>query len=98
MAAVLKSPIAGLDDEQLAQISVNHRDVSFSQAALIEMEEEGWNACRVCGRLYNKRIFAVPDTSIHRLLHMILDETGFDRYAAADAGRQTSYTEYKHAY
>ena len=40
MAAVLKSPIAGLDDEQLAQISVNHRDVSFSQAALIEMEED----------------------------------------------------------
>ena len=39
--------------------------------------------------LYNKLHAAVPDTSIHRLLHMILDETGFDRYAAAmPAGRR----------
>ena len=88
MAAVLKSPIAGLDDEQLAQISVNHRDVSFSQAALIEMEEEDGMLAGFAA-LYNKLRAAVPDTSIHRLLHMILDETGFDRYAAAmPAGRR----------
>ncbi len=39
MAAVLKSPIVGLDEEELAQIRVSDPTVSFAAAALKQMQE-----------------------------------------------------------
>lgn len=85
MAAVLSSPIVGLDDEELAQIKALHRDVSFSKAALLEMEQEdGLNEKLTSfGKIYRQLRGAVYDTSIHQLLYMILEKTGFDKYAAA---------------
>lgn len=44
MAAVLKSPMAGLDEEELAQIRVGYPNLPFAAAALSAMREESGDA------------------------------------------------------
>ena len=86
MAAVLASPIVGMDDEELAQIRAAFKGVSFAQAALSAMAgEDGYEdeKLEAFAAVFERLRGAVADTPIHELLYMILDETGFYRYASA---------------
>lgn len=86
MAAVLASPIVGMDDEELAQIRSAFKGVSFAQAALSAMAgEDGYEdeKLKAFALVFERLRGAVADTPIHELLYMILDETGFYRYASA---------------
>ena len=86
MAAVLASPIVGMDDEELAQIRSAFKGVSFAQAALSAMAgENGYEdeKLKAFALVFERLRGAVADTPIHELLYMILDETGFYRYASA---------------
>ena len=86
MAAVLASPIVGMDDEELAQIRVAFKGVSFAQAVLSAMAgEDGYEdeKLKAFAEVFERLRGAVADTPIHELLYMILDETGFYRYASA---------------
>lgn len=86
MAAVLASPIVGMDDEELAQIRAAFKGVSFAQAVLSAMAgEDGYEdeKLKAFAEVFERLRGAVADTPIHELLYMILDETGFYRYASA---------------
>lgn len=86
MAAVLASPIVGMDDEELAQIRSAFKGVSFAQAALSAMAGENGYAdekLKAFALVFERLRGAVADTPIHELLYMMLDETGFYRYASA---------------
>lgn len=86
MAAVLASPIVGMDDEELAQIRSAFKGVSFAQAALSAMAgENGYEdeKLKAFALVFERLRGAVADTPIHELLYMMLDETGFYRYASA---------------
>lgn len=86
MAAVLASPIVGMDDEELAQIRSAFKGVSFAQAALSAMAgENGYEdeKLKAFALVFERLRSAVADTPIHELLYMMLDETGFYRYASA---------------
>ena len=91
MAAVLSSPIAGLTNEELAQLRIAKLDVSFAKAALETMSqapEEGevpvWQQKLLAfGQLYHKLRRSVVDTPIHQLLEQILQESGYADYVRA---------------
>lgn len=86
MAAVLASPIVGMDDEELAQIRSAFKGVSFAQAALSAMAgEDGYEdeKLKAFAFVFERLRGAVADTPIHELLYRMLDETGFYRYASA---------------
>lgn len=86
MAAVLASPIVGMDDEELAQIRSAFKGVSFAQAALSAMAgEDGYEdeKLKAFALVFERLRGDVADTPIHELLYMMLDETGFYRYASA---------------
>ena len=86
MAAVLASPIVGMDDEELAQIRAAFKGVSFAQAVLSAMAgEDGYEdeKLKAFALVFERLRGAVADTPIHELLYMMLDETGFYRYASA---------------
>lgn len=86
MAAVLASPIVGMDDEELAQIRSAFKGVSFAQAALSAMAgEDGYEdeKLKAFALVFERLRGAVADTPIHELLYRMLDETGFYRYASA---------------
>lgn len=86
MAAVLASPIVGMDDEELAQIRSAFKGVSFAQAALSAMAgENGYEdeKLKAFALVFERLRGAVADTPIHELLYRMLDETGFYRYASA---------------
>lgn len=86
MAAVLASPIVGMDDEELAQIRSAFKGVSFAQATLSAMAgEDGYEdeKLKAFALVFERLRGAVADTPIHELLYRMLDETGFYRYASA---------------
>lgn len=82
MAAVLKSPIVGLDEEELAQIRISDETVPFAAAALGQMKTSTEGALYDFYQVYRK-LRAKRDLPIHELIQKILDETGFGNYAAA---------------
>ena len=87
MASVLKSPFAGLDDEDLAEIRAKHPHLTFAQAALEEMKEaaegEEETILQNFGRKYRLLRGLSARLPIHELLSHIFRETGFDHYVAA---------------
>ena len=83
MAAVLKSPIVGLDDEELAEIRIIEEDLPFSKAALKVMSEATEGALYDFYQIYVYIRSLVKDTSIRILLEKILEVTGFAKYVAA---------------
>ena len=90
MAAVLSSPIAGLTNEELAQLRIAKPDVSFAKAALEAMSQvtDGevpvWQQkIHTFGELYHKLRRKVVDTPIHQLLEQILQESGYADYVRA---------------
>lgn len=97
MAAVLRSPMAGLIDEELAVLRLEDGSVPFHEAVL-ELaeglyEEDGKTeddiestAHRKLLKFYKKYTQLrqlVPDTPIHELIEIILRETGYGHYVAA---------------
>lgn len=89
MTAVLKSAIVGLDNEELAEISLTEGVNSFSEAVMKQMEEATEGKLFQFGILYKKLRKKVIDTSIHHLLEMVLEETGYGDYVKAlPAGTQ----------
>lgn len=83
MAAVLKSEIVGLDEEELAQVRVRDESVPFAAAALAAMQEE--DADEKLVRFYEKytSLRGMRDLPIHELIQKILDVTGYGSYVAA---------------
>ncbi len=83
MAAVLKSAIVGLDNEELAEISLTKDVHSFAEAALKQMAEAEEGKLYQFNKLYQKLRKRVSDTSIHLLIEMVLEETGYGDYVKA---------------
>ena len=89
MAAVLKSAIVGLDNEELAEISMTEEVTSFAEAALKQMETATEGKLYAFAQLYQRLRARVIDTPIHLLLDMVLEETGYGDYVKAlPAGSQ----------
>ena len=90
MAAVLKSPMVGLSEEELAEIRVLDRDKSFAENALAYCKEEtektkGFYQC------YENLRAQVPDTPIHTLIAHILKDTGYLDYVASMPAGERRY-------
>ena len=89
MAAVLKSPIGGLDNEELAEIALTEGVTSFAEAAWKQMEEATEGKLFVFAKLYKRLRQMVIDTPIHLLIEMVLEESGYGDYVKAlPAGSQ----------
>jgi ATP-dependent helicase/nuclease subunit A len=80
MAAVLKSPMAGLDNEELAEIRAKHPDLPFAAASLAEMKEAEEGTLAEFYRIYVNLRAKTNELPIHELIQDILDETGFRDY------------------
>ena len=102
LAAVLKSPIAGLSDEQLARLRLLAEDKPYHQCVkmFLEAEEELTEKestadedmrakLKRFSETYKKLRRQTMDIPMHELLQKVLKETGYARYASAlPAGRQ----------
>lgn len=82
MAAVLKSPMGGLPDEELAEIRVGDREHSFAGAAYRQMQEAEEGPLHRFYEMYAK-LRNMRDLPVHELIQKILEETGYESYAAA---------------
>lgn len=99
LAAVLKSPIAGMNDKELARIRMTDEELPFHACVKKVIEEAELEAektaeteseeAQMKKRLkafaitYKKLRGQVSELLIHELLIMILEETGYADYAAA---------------
>lgn len=83
MAAVLKSPIVGLDNEELAQVSLTEDVASFSEAALKQMENVTEGKLYRFYQLFQELRAKVLDTPIHQLIDMVLEKSGYGDYVKA---------------
>jgi len=89
MAAVLKSAIVGLDNEELAEISLTEDTTSFAEAALKQIEAAEEGKLYRFGQLYYRLRDRISDTPIHQLLSLVLEESGYGDYVKAlPAGKQ----------
>lgn len=102
LVAVLKSPIAGLSDEQLARLRLLAEDKPYHQCVkmFLEAEEELTEKestadedmrakLKRFSETYKKLRRQTMDIPMHELLQKVLKETGYARYASAlPAGRQ----------
>ena len=82
MAAVLKSPMAGLDDEELAQIRVDDKEHTFAEAALSRMRQQEEGLLHDFYEVYT-RLREARELPVHELILKILEETGYGNYAKA---------------
>ncbi len=92
LAAVLRSPIAGLTDEELSELRLTNPDASFCECVLDRCEQLTADAKPDASgdqkllRFYRQYLSfreLVADTPIHELLVILLRETGYGNYAAA---------------
>ena len=83
MAAVLKSAIVGLDNEELAEISMSEEGTSFAEKALYQMQTATEGKLYRFYQCYQKLREKVIDTPIHQLLDIALEETGYGDYVKA---------------
>ena len=89
MAAVLKSAIVGLDNEELAELSMTPETTSFAEAVQKRMEEAKEGKLCAFANLYRRLREKVMDTPIHLLIEMVLEESGYGDYVKAlPAGNQ----------
>ena len=102
LAAVLKSPMAGLSDEQLARLRLLAEDKPYHQCVkmFLEAEEELTEKestadedmrakLKRFSETYKKLRRQTMDIPMHELLQKVLKETGYARYASAlPSGRQ----------
>ena len=82
MAAVLRSPLVGLDEEEMAQIRVENPECSFAEAAMHAMQEATEGTLYDFYRMYRK-LREKQDLPIHELIQKILQLSGYGNYAAA---------------
>lgn len=92
LAAVLKSPLGGLNSEELACIRAAYKEQPFHQAVFSYYAGQTKTAlgmklksCLEQLEAFRKR---VPYTAIHDLLYLILEETGYGIYVQAMPGGQ----------
>ncbi len=90
LAAVLRSPIGGFSDEELALLKASEKKKSFHccvlEPAQEQLPEELFGKLnRFLEKLSSYRDL-VTSLSIHELLYQILEDTGYARYAAAMPG------------
>lgn len=95
MAAVLKSAIVGLKDEELAEITIGKdKEVpGFAEAALKQMKEATEGKLYTFYKLFTMLRAKVQDTPIHQLIELIFEETGYGDYVKAlpgGAGRRAN--------
>lgn len=83
MAAVLKSPMVGLGEEDLAKLRAADRKQSFSQVVWDAMENAREGPLSLFFSFYTRIRELVADTPIHELIQRILWETGYGNYVAA---------------
>lgn len=83
MAAVLNSPIVGLDNEELAEISLKNKTDCFSQKVLTLMEEAEEGKLFEFNKLYQKLRKKVMDTAVHDFIELVLEESGYGDYVKA---------------
>lgn len=94
LTAVLRSPIGGLNDEELAAIRLREENVRFhicvQEACEEAVEKEGKELLNSLEKklaafykIYGRLRALVPDTPIHELIELLLKETGYGDYAAA---------------
>lgn len=83
MAAVLKSQIVGLDDEELAEVAITGGARSFAEAVLMQMKESTNEKLGRFASLYERLRKMVYDTPIHQLIGIVLEETGYGDYVKA---------------
>ena len=99
LAAVLRSPLAGLCDEELAKLRLTDMEAGFYDCVLQKCEalvceaaeeKDGKREWEVYEEklyrfyvTYQKLRRLVPDTPIHELIEILLRETGYGNYAAA---------------
>ena len=93
MAAVLKSPIGGFGDEELAQMRLYEKDVPFHDCVLklceylLENEAEAEKDVEKKLLQFYKKYLSlrshVADTPIHELIELVLEDTGYGNYLKA---------------
>lgn len=92
LTAVLKSPVVGLTDEELALLRLREKDIRFhlcvQEACEEAAEKEGERTpfeqkLAAFYQTYQSLRKRVPDTPIHELIELLLKETGYGDYAAA---------------
>lgn len=90
LTAVLKSPIGGLSDEELALIRCGYPKLPFHEACLAYAKdgerEELRAALGAFFGMVDECRDIVPYTSMHELLWYLLDRSGYGSYAAALPG------------
>lgn len=90
LAAVLRSPIGGFSDEEMALIKASGKRRAFHCCVLEPEEKKLSEALFLKLHAFLKRLSAyrelVTSFSIHELLYRILEDTGYARYAAAMPG------------
>lgn len=90
LAAVLRSPIVGLSDEELAKIRSRSREGSFPAACRFYAREGEDSVLteklKDFYRMLEDFRRRVPYTAMHELLWYILERTGYADYAAAMPG------------
>lgn len=88
MAAVLKSPMVGLDEEELAELAASDEGVGFARTAMARMETAEEGALHRF-HLWYLELRGRRDLPVHELIQEIFARTGYDRYVAAlPAGEQ----------
>ena len=90
LTSVLKSPIGGFSEEELAKIRSAFPQGAFYEACLAFREQESASALKdkLNGfyRMLEHYRSMVPYTPIHQLIWDILDQTGFEAYVSAMPG------------
>lgn len=92
LAAVLKSPIVGMNEEELGKLRLYQPGAAFHACVLEkcrvlqqekkELEEYELKLLEFY-KLFEKLRKLVPDTPIHQLIELLLKETGYGDYVAA---------------
>lgn len=83
MAAVLKSAMVGLDDEELAEIAADDSNIPFAHKAIRAMQEGDNERLTRFYEIYRDIRAKLSDTPVHLVIQEILDRTGFGYYAAS---------------
>ena len=90
LTAVLRSPICGLEDEQLAEIRCAYPEGFFADGCRAYAREGAEGRIKEKLRLFFEELSRyrslVPYTPMHELLSILLEETGYGSYAASMPG------------
>ena len=91
LAAVLRSPLAGLTDEELTKLRLTNQEEPFHVCILKLVQELRERVPRDAAEeklerfyeTYQKIRRLVTDTPVHEMIEILLEETGYGNYAAA---------------